>query len=506
MRVCPLRRPGLSKQSACRFLFGLLALWSLGTAGLPDAAGDIQQPPRATAPGERRVQRRPNAPASALPEEVTVDEGGQAVIVLSGAGQTGKTLDFYIRAIPQHGVLSEEPVRISRDSVSYEYTQNAGDLASDDQFSFCVKTPGSALSAPETVHIRILPSAALLSVTPYELDFGAVKAGDTARAEVTVENRGGTTVTGELQPPKPWTVEGPANYRLGRGDSQTFQIVFRPKDEQVYNDTLHLRYESGGGVRLVGTGLADPTKIVAKVPVPAATPEAVTTEPSGSGNGSLTLSPVVSASPAAPATGAAAAGRNGSAPGRTAPAAGGPVAGTDGPGRDPSLATLDATSVPLNEASVKAVEVRNVGSSTVDLRWKPPVPKPASYRVEIQYISVEDDKVRVDWRPYALTDFHVTPDLVTASLRGLPSTNLQMMRVVAVDGAGRLASPSPTVVAAMHLPSTWWRPTLLKVLVFLLMICGGLVIYKRREDRLILASIDESRRESNREAGLVGRR
>ena len=482
---------------ATRSLLVFLAGWLLA---LPASYGDIQQPPRAHAPGERRVQRRADAPASAVPTDTQVEAGGTTVIVLHAEGQVGKSIDFQVRTPPRHGSLNGEPNRLTRNSVSLVYIQTPGDEAEDDEFTYCVQAPGTALSAPETVHVRIIPNPPSLVVTPPGLDFGPVRAGGSASAQVTLENRGGTAVSGTLSVPVPWTVDGPGEYHLGKGESKTFQIVFRPQDEQVFADALHFRYETGGGVRLIGTGLADPAQEQAKAARLAAAKTAIPADGAATGNGSLTLFPVVSASPAA----AAPATVSPNQPTRTdraaTPAANDNTNGAthgSAPGQD------DLTSIPLNEAQVTHLEASNVTSSTVDLSWKAPLPKPASYRVELQYISVgADDKVQVNWRPYAQVEIKTGLTDVTAHLRGLPPTGLQMMRVVSVDAAGQLSSPSSVMTVAMDLPPTWWRPTPLKILVGLLLICGAIAIRRRWEVQQMLRDIDESRRAQNEEAGI----
>ena len=490
-------QPVFSPGTVRCFLLGLAAL----LVALPASYGDIQQPPRAHAPGERRVQRKGDGPAIALPVDTQVEQGGTTVIVLRAEGQVGKSIDFLVRTPPQHGSINGEPNRLARNRVSMVYVQTPGDEAEDDEFTYCVQAPGSPLSAPETAHIRILPNPPSLAVSPPELDFGAVKAGDTASAEVTVENRGGTPISGVVLPPSPWTVEGPGEYHLGKGESKTFQIVFRPLDEQVFSDALHFRYETGSGVRLIGTGLADPAQEKANAAKLAA---AKTTLPVGGAvdaNGSLTVFPVVSASPA-PAVPAAvntdqAARTNQTAAAHPDNENTGAAARPSMPGQD------DETSIPLNEAQVTRVEVRKVTSSTVDLAWKAPLPKPASYRVELQYVSVDqNDKVRVDWRPYAQVEFKMGLTDVTAHLYGLPPTGLQMMRVVSVDSTGQLSSPSPTMTVAMDMPPTWWRPTPLKILVGLLLVCCAVAIRRRWEVQQMLREIDEDRRVKNEEAGI----
>ena len=151
-------------------------------------------------------------------------------------------------------------------------------------------------------------------------------------------------------------------------------------------------------------------------------------------------------------------------------------------------------SVVVNGAAVKSIELRGVGTSTVDLAWKPPRPTPKSYRVELRYLSLDaEDRLRVDWRPYAKVTVRPTQELVTARVSGLPEGTRETLRVVAVDDDGRLALPSLTLAATTRAASTWWHITPLKVLIFLLLVCLGLLIYRKWEEQQILRSIDESR-------------
>ncbi len=138
------------------------------------------------------------------------------------------------------------------------------------------------------------------------------------------------------------------------------------------------------------------------------------------------------------------------------------------------LPTGGPDSVVLNEAAVKAIEGRGVGTTTIDLAWNPPRPTPRSYRVELRYLSLDsDDKLRVDWRPYAKADIHPTQSQVTARVSGLPGGTRQYVRVVAVDDEGRLAAPSPVLMFETRVAATWFHITPLKVLIGLLFAVPG---------------------------------
>ena len=144
----------------------------------------------------------------------------------------------------------------------------------------------------------MLPAPPVLAITPAELDFGLVKAGESAQAEFTLENQGGSEASGRVEPPAPFAVDGPAEYRLARGARRTFRIVFRPTTDQVFNEALHFQFETGGGVGLVGTGLAAPGEgLVARAnpgnPVATAPEDRAPVD----ANGTLTVYPTVAASP-----------------------------------------------------------------------------------------------------------------------------------------------------------------------------------------------------------------
>ncbi len=487
MRVRSLRRSG----------FLAVAAWVLlASAGV---RGDIQNPGRSTFPGDRRLENRTQPPPNAVPQTVSVVEGGTVPIILRARGHSGEMVDFVLRTPPPHGPRSGEPRQRTHNTAELIYTHHPGDNVAADSFTYAVQTRDSPLSAEAAVTVRIQEPPPVLTISPAELDFGAVKAGETTRAELTLTNQGGGEATGRLDPPPPWVIDGNATYRLPRGGSQTFALVFHPQGEHAYVDALHFRYETGGGVRLIGTGLAGPRQTVSAAGAGGA--GALVTQSSTPQTG-----PGADASPTALSS--ATAGAVGPAPG----VAGG--AGTGTPATDRPAATSLEPVVPAGVSSlplaavvvpgdpdtapgVNSVAVHGRGRTTLDLTWRALVPPPKSYRVELRHLSQNaDDKLIVEWRPYALTEFDNAHGFVNAHLSGLSEDSQECIRVVAVDASGRLAAPSPLLVAYTLPASTWWRPTPLKVLFALLILCGGIVIRQRWETNQLLRSIDESRRAS----------
>ena len=479
-------RPRLLRHAL--FLGAALALCALLPA--PGRA-DIQNPGRSSFPGDRNTERN-ERPAGAVPQTVSVVEGGSVTVVLRARGHAGEMIDFLLRTPPAHGTLEGEAHQLTLNTASVVYTHRPGDNATEDSFTYAVQTRGGPVSAEGTVVVRIQEPPPVLTVTPAELDFGAVKAGSSTRAQVTLSNAGGGEAAGRLDPPSPWSVEGPATYRLARGASQTFALVFEPQAERAYAESLHFRYETGGGVRLVGTGLAGP----GRTPRPAnalAGPSLPPGAPGGT-NGA-------NAEGAASAPGAAGSRRGG--PGTAAPPSASPAATAGVTSLEPanrggssSMPTVAATAyADPDEIGVPSFTVLGRGRTTLDLSWRALVPTPRSYRVELRYLSLDEaDKLLVDWRPYAQVEFRAAHGFVTARLSGLEPDSQQCVRIVAVDASGRLAAPSPLRVIYTLPSSTWWRPTPLGVLGLLLLLCGGMVWRQRWETRQILRELDESRR------------
>lgn len=443
---------------------------------LPAARADIQLPGKARTKGERERQkllRKISPPPTPVDATVRLDLGGHAEIVLRATGALGHTVEFLLRAAPVHGAFEGAPRRLDRDRVAVTYVHRAADGPGHDGFTFAAQAPGTPVSAAGTVDIEVAdtapPSLSVptnapdLAATPADLDFGAVETGRSTGVTLTLENRGGGLAAGQLDPPAPWAVDGDAVYRLGPGARQAFRVVFRPAGEGSFAETLRVEVQGGGRttgcvVRLVGTGLA-------AAPVrPPATPAV-----------SPALVAVVAAAPS-PTPDAVAA--------PPPPAASAP--------HDLS-AVADPGAITANEAAVAVVEVRAVGSTTLELTWKPPTPLPRSYRVERRSFAQDEqepDGVRTDWGLCERVDFRIHANEATATVRGLAPGEFVTLRVVSVDTAGRLAPPSPEVEATMAAGSTWWRPTPLKGLGLALAVCLGLLARRRWQENQLVRELD----------------
>jgi hypothetical protein len=312
-------------------------------------------------------------------------------------------------------------------------------------------------------------------------------------------------------------VEGDAAYELGRGASQSFTLIFKPGANRSFVENLHLPNGVGPDARLVGTGFGAPE---IKLTPPA--PDAVTALAAAlAADAAAAKAQGGQGAPGAPGpAGSAGSTADGAAAGQSTQAGTGSVGAMDSgiggpagsgaaagpapagaPGEDAlaranALAARENTPIWVNPAHVTRVLVTGTTTTTVSLAWKPPVPLPRNYRIEIRYLTFDEtapDNLRIDWRPYAQAEVHARVDQVTAILHNLPAGTRETMRVVAVDSAGQLGMPSPQVNATTLPASTWWHPTLLKVLVTLLIVCLVWMAYRRLEERRLLREIEESR-------------
>ena len=245
------------------------AMCALALLSGPAARGDIQKSSKAASQAEHARRQEP-PPPSAVAGKASVNLDGSVEIVLQAHGGESQEVDFLIRQPPAHGTLAGPPRQLTRNTAAVTYVHRAGDGARDDVFTFAVQVLGGRVSASEPVVIGVADSAPELVAAPAELDFGAVNAGDTTRAEITLENRGGGLTAGELVPPAPWEVEGSPSYRLARGERRTFPLVFRPVQNGSFAETVRLPGQGGGrGVHLIGIGLgtlAAPAAAVEPVP------------------------------------------------------------------------------------------------------------------------------------------------------------------------------------------------------------------------------------------------
>jgi hypothetical protein len=470
--------------AALALVFGELSAWA-----------DIQQPPGAHGKGAQ-LKGAENL-AVPIPQGASIDQGARVEITLRAEGPAGKMVDFLIRSQPEHGVLEGPPRQTGRGSAVVTYVHRATDGPGRDSFTYAVQVWHGAVSAAVPVSIEIRDTPPEVIATPQELDFGTVHAGDTSSVQVTLQNAGGSVAEGHLFVPPPWSVEGSPSYRLAHGESQVFQITFKPEDGRSYSETMHFAGNDAAGVHLIGAGIASPAQLAAAEAAARAAAARPAVPPAPSAIGPAPARASVASVIAASASVARGSNPN---PARTSNPLFADSAAADA-GSEPETPEAEPQDrswyVTFADSGIKHLTLRNSTRSTLDISWQPASPIPASYRVELRYLTIDSTgQLRVDWRPYALTEIRPSPSLVTATVRGLPAGVEETLRVVASDSGGRITASSATLQAATLPPSELWTITPLRVAVLLFLICLALVIRRRLELRQILREIDESRSQS----------
>jgi hypothetical protein len=80
--------------------------------------------------------------------------------------------------------------------------------------------------------------AAGLSVTPGSQNFGAVAVGATSNLSFTVQNTGGSTLTGSVSVSSPFSIVSGGSYSLGAGQSQTVTVSYSPTAAGTNSQTV----------------------------------------------------------------------------------------------------------------------------------------------------------------------------------------------------------------------------------------------------------------------------
>lgn len=172
----------------------------------------------------------PTPPPMARPQTVSVYSGEPAQIKLSVGGRIVEPLRILIRTPPERGQLGELR-RTGRNTAVVEYY--APDSPGDDSFTFAAQSPDSPVSAPARIRIVINDAPVRLEFER-ELDFGDVFLGESVVRDFLVRNAGGGTASGRVQTAPPWSVVGPADYRIPKGWDVGIGLEFRPTDEREF--------------------------------------------------------------------------------------------------------------------------------------------------------------------------------------------------------------------------------------------------------------------------------
>lgn len=192
------------------------------------------------------------APPQPMPQSVRVNRGSSVDIPLKIFGTRSYTLEFRIKSPPRSGTLSEVR-QVDQEVAAVTYTPSDDLSVKQDRFSFAVRS-NEGVSAAADVVITITDAAPQI-VSPVVVDFGKVLAGETSRRELEITNRGGGVAEGEIETAAPWSIEGSPAYKLAKGRSQKFTLVFAPESGGRIERDLTFSSQRDRVTSLVGESL-----------------------------------------------------------------------------------------------------------------------------------------------------------------------------------------------------------------------------------------------------------
>jgi len=106
---------------------------------------------------------------------------------------------------------------------------------------------------PSSSGSGVNPGVAVMQVMPGNINFGSMNVGMSATNSFTVENVGGSTLTGTATVTSPFSIVSGAGYNLAANQSQTIAVAFSPTSAGSYNQTVVL---AGGGTNVTVSGAA----------------------------------------------------------------------------------------------------------------------------------------------------------------------------------------------------------------------------------------------------------
>jgi len=226
---------------------GMLLLWML--LALPAIA-----PLQGLGKDRNPYPNVPEPPPEPNPIDIEVPRsGGPVLITLSAYSLTSPIIRFRIRRPPEAGKLGI-PKLVSASTAVVKYTPPAGAGPGEDSFVYAIQSY-AGVSAPADVHIKITDADPIL-IASGDIEFGQVLPGRTVRRTLDVQNIGGGIADGAIEVPDGWTVEGDTDYHLTAGQKRTFTIVFTPTGVQNYTGDIAYSSDPDRATDLNGEGIA----------------------------------------------------------------------------------------------------------------------------------------------------------------------------------------------------------------------------------------------------------
>lgn len=192
-------------------------------------------------------------PPMAQPQALSIFRGDNIEVPLRAQGRAPSQLKFLIRSNPSKGRLGE--IRLTG-AKSAEVTYfHDGTSEGSDAFTFAVQAIDSPVSAAAPITISISEEPPTLSVVN-SLDFGTMEVGTTREEEIILRNSGGGELKGEMEVPPPWRIVGSKEYRLGRKQAASIQIICAPSEPEEYAEKLVFSHDARVAVDLTANAIS----------------------------------------------------------------------------------------------------------------------------------------------------------------------------------------------------------------------------------------------------------
>ena len=210
---------------------GLLSLASVACASIS------LPPPTPEKTKAEKKQELPHPP-QAVPVIVQVLNGGTVQVALRVYGRQEQTTGYLIRKEPKLGkIIDLQPTEKEVWVLTYQHTAGMrGQAVLQDQILFAAQNKNGTSSAAE-ITINIVDYPPELEVTS-SVEFGEIAAGFASTRSVTLANKGGGTLEGNITADAPWSVE-PASYKLDRGQKTALRVSLTPDADREYQGHLH---------------------------------------------------------------------------------------------------------------------------------------------------------------------------------------------------------------------------------------------------------------------------
>lgn len=441
----------------------------------------------------------PSPPPQADALSVRIVRGDRIIIPLRGHHGGSGSVTFWIVEPPTHGTLFE--LRVLGDNRATIVYQNDGaEPATNDRFTYLVKTSGNRASSAAKVKIVVDEPPPHLQV-PGRIEFDQIMAGESQPRDLTITNSGGGVLEGRLTVSAPWRLTTP-DYRVASGKTTKVPIVFQPDEGREFVGQITLIGADGAesSVALEGSARApvnlDPAELRIAPPGKENAPRAGSVSLTNRTDHpvQLTFSASRNIEPIAALTLAPAEEKTISivlASDRTGPVEETIMVRGDGfvarlpveaaalvvkqtptvpprpaiiptasslPSATPSRPLVASANVVRPESAAPPpaaspnralvpVRGRRLAGTRWELRWARPKETVSRYRIEERFLALDGaGELQINWRAFPAPQFAFVGDMVTAQISGLDPQQIHSLRVTALAANGATLWESPLVV------------------------------------------------------------